>query len=201
MTNKDIEFYFDFSSPYAYLTSKWIDDLAARYDRRVQWKPIMLGVAFKQTGMAPLFHQPLRGDYSMRDFMRTARLAGLEAVITEPFPYLSLAASRGFYWVQDNVPEKSHDFARAVFDRYFEGGVTPTTPEEIETIAQSLNIDGQGVVGANEDPAYKQRLKDETQAALDKGVFGAPFIVVDGEPFWGNDRQGQIEHWLKTGGW
>jgi 2-hydroxychromene-2-carboxylate isomerase len=49
--------------------------------------------------------------------------------------------------------------------------------------------------------AIQDRLKAETSAAMDRGVFGAPFMFVDGEPFWGSDRLDQVERWIETGGW
>ena len=51
------------------------------------------------------------------------------------------------------------------------------------------------------DPRIKERLKAQTQAAIERGVFGSPFIFVDGEPFWGADRLPQVEAWLSKGGW
>ncbi len=54
---------------------------------------------------------------------------------------------------------------------------------------------------ALEAPAVKARLKEETEAAIAAGVFGSPFILVDGEPFWGADRLDQVDRWLATGGW
>ena len=47
----------------------------------------------------------------------------------------------------------------------------------------------------------KDRLRHETDAAIERGVFGSPFFIVDGEPFWGNDRIGDLDKWLETGGW
>jgi 2-hydroxychromene-2-carboxylate isomerase len=56
------------------------------------------------------------------------------------------------------------------------------------------------LAGLNDD-AVKQRLKDETDAAIKKGVFGSPFFIVDGEGFWGADRLWMVKRWLKSGGW
>ncbi len=201
MSDQPIEFYFDLSSPFAYLTSKWIDDLASQYDRSVVWKPIMLGVMFKETGMKPLFHQPLRGDYGKHDFLRSARLAGLDVVIAEKFPYLALAPSRAFYWVAKNHPDQAVAFAKLAFDRYFQDAIAPTSPEELKRLADQLDLDSAQLIAGTHDPVMKDRLKDETSEAIEKGVFGAPFIIVDGEGFWGNDRKDQIDQWLKTGGW
>lgn len=201
MAHRPIDFYFDLSSPYAYLSACWINDLAAVYDRSVNWRPIMLGVAFKETGMKPLFHQPLRGPYGMRDFERTARLLGVQAIVPKEFPYVALKASRAFYWLEENHPSISIEFAKACFNRYFVDGIAPTTDVDLLELATKLKIDGDALVKGCEEPGIKQRLKDETSHAIERGVFGAPFIFVDDEPFWGNDRKYQIEKWLETGGW
>ena len=62
-----IEFHFDFSSPYAYLTAQVVDDLGVRHGREVAWKPFLLGVLFKVTGQQPLLNMPVKGDYARRD--------------------------------------------------------------------------------------------------------------------------------------
>ena len=71
-----IDFYFDFSSPYGYLAAQKIEALAAKHGRAVDWHPVLLGVVFRQTGTAPLTDVPLKGDYSRRDFERSARFHG-----------------------------------------------------------------------------------------------------------------------------
>lgn len=76
-TSSVIDFYFDFSSPYGYLAATRINALAQKYQRRVKWRPILLGHAFKTTGNQPLINQPLKGEYAMRDIPRTARFMGV----------------------------------------------------------------------------------------------------------------------------
>jgi len=68
-------------------------------------------------------------------------------------------------------------------------------------VAAPLGIDKAQLLAAVQDPAVKERLKRETTAALKKGVFGSPYFIVDGEPFWGSDRMWMIKRWLKSGGW
>lgn len=201
MNKEPIEFYFDFSSPYAFLTSTWIDELAKKHDRFVKWTPIMLGVVFKTTGMKPLFHQPLRGDYGMRDFKRTGRLLGLQAIVPKEFPYVSLMVSRAFYWLEKHDSERAVPFAKAVFRRYFLAGIAPTADVDLCALANEVGADVQALTAGVVDLEVKERLKMETQNASDKGVFGAPFVIVDAEPFWGNDRKDQIDAWLESGGW
>ena len=72
-----IEFWFDFSSPYSYLASERIDELAAKYGRKVKWRAVMIAAAFKVSGLPFLLTVPLKGEYSKRDIERSARFLGL----------------------------------------------------------------------------------------------------------------------------
>jgi 2-hydroxychromene-2-carboxylate isomerase len=192
-----IDFYFDFSSPYGYLASTEIDALAARHGRSVTWRPFVLGAAFKLTGQRALTEQPMRGDYARRDFARSARLLGVPLKLPEPFPFFALAASRACYWVE--VPSQAKALAKALYHTAFGEGRDITPVPVVAEIARGLGIEGleQGL----EQPATKAALRDATDQALARGVFGSPFFFVDGEPFWGHDRLGQLDRWLATGGW
>lgn len=195
-----IDFYFDFSSPYGYLASTRINALAARHQRRVNWRPILLGPMFKAAGTMPLVSVPLKGPYSVRDFLRTARL--LKTPYTQPatFPIGTQHAARAFYWLTDRDALRAQQFASACYATYFGQGIDISSAEKVADIAAALGEDRAAVLAATAEPAIKERLKNEVDAALAKGVFGSPYIIVDGEPFWGNDRLDQVEAWLATGG-
>lgn len=196
-----IDFFFDFSSPYGYFASTRIDAIAARHGREVIWRPFLLGAAFKTTGQAPLVQQPLRGPYHAHDFPRTARWLKVPFVMPESFPFASLAAARAFYWLADSDPALAKALARAVYLAAFGAGRSVTAAETVADVAAPLGIDRDELLAAVADPAVKDRLKRETDEALARGVFGSPFVFVDGEPFWGSDRLDQVEEWLATGGW
>ena len=195
-----LEFYFDFSSPYSYLASEKIDALAARFGRKVKWRPILLGVVFKTTGAAPLTTVPLKGDYTRLDFIRSARFMGLPAVLPEKFPLATQGAARAYYWLHEQDCNTARAFAHAVFRAVFVDGRDVSSPEVVLDLAAQLGIDTAACAAAMNDEKYKQRLKDEVDAALKRGVFGAPLIYCDGEPFMGADRLPQLERWLETGG-
>ena len=196
-----IEFYFDFSSPYGYLAATRIDDLAARHGRTVDWRPFLLGAAFKQTGQRPLTEQALRGPYHVRDFARSARLLGVPFRLPAAFPFASVAACRAFYWLRDGDPDTALRLARALYAAAFAVGRPITAVDDVAAVAAPLGIDADALRRAVEDPAVKARLRDETDRAIARGVFGSPFVIVDGEPFWGSDRLPQVERWLEAGGW
>jgi len=188
--NAPIDFYFDFSSPYGYLASHKIEALAARYGRGVTWRPMLLGVAFKATGSGPLPSIPLKGDYAKRDFLRSARFHGVPFRMPEPFPVSTVAACRAFYSLND--PKEQVLLAKALFRAYFIDNVNIGEASQVLKISNSL-----GLRPEIDSQAVKDKTRAEVEAALAKGVFGSPYIVIDGEPFWGVDRFDQIERWLK----
>ncbi len=201
MTEKaPIDFWFDFSSPYSYLASERIDALAAKHGRKVKWRPIMLGAAFKASGLPLLITVPLKGEYSKRDFDRSARFLGAPYKFPPKFPVLSLSAARGYYWLHAQDCAKAREFAHAVFRAYWvDGRDIGELPVMLE-IVDALQLDRDAFTAAIADPAIKDRVKQETEDAVAKGMFGAPYFMVDGEPFWGADRLPQIDKWLETGG-
>ena len=192
-----IEFYFDFSSPYGYLASTRIDALAAKHGRSVNWRPILLGPAFKAMGAPILAHTPLKGDYSMRDFPRSARFHGIAYNQPSEFPVSTLAAARVFYWLKERNEKMAVAFAKAIFAAFFVDGVNVSVPESVIRVAVSVGCRPDDVRAALENQAVKDKTRAEVEGALAKGVFGSPYIVVDGEPFWGMDRLDQVERWLE----
>jgi 2-hydroxychromene-2-carboxylate isomerase len=192
-----IDFYFDFSSPYGYFASARIDEIAAKHGRTVTWRPILLGAVFKITGSQPLPTIPLKGSYAAHDLARCARLYKVPFRMPAKFPVAATAPSRAFYWMNDRDPELARRLARALFHAYFAEDRDISNPEVTGNVAAKLGVDKAGLIQALNDPAVKERLKTEVDAAIERGVFGSPYIVVDGEPFWGSDRLDQVEQWLE----
>ena len=196
-----IKFYFDFSSPYGYLMSEKIDALAAQHDRKVQWRPILLGVIFQATGSAPLTLQnPAKAAYSLVDFARSARFMGVSYNPPSRFPLPTQNAARTYYWLHGQDCALARQFAHAVYRAYFVDDRDISAPETVLEIAAGLGVDRDGLEGALQSPEIKARLRNECDEALAVGVFGSPHVIVDGEPFFGADRLPQIAEWLATGG-
>jgi 2-hydroxychromene-2-carboxylate isomerase len=196
-----IDFYFDFSSPYGYFASTKIDELAAKHGRAVTWHPILLGAVFKITGGQPLATIPLKNSYSAHDMARSARLLNVPFKLPTKFPVAGQAPSRAFYWVGDKDPALAKKLAHALYRAYFAEDRDISSPEVTSNVAAKIGVDKGGLTQALNDPAVKERLRTEVDAAIERGVFGSPYIVIDGEPFWGADRLDQVERWLATGGW
>tara|TARA_B100000315_G_C14539523_1_gene570156 strand:+ start:1046 stop:1666 length:621 start_codon:yes stop_codon:yes gene_type:complete len=195
-----IEFYFDFSSPYSYFASHKVEILADKHGREVAWKPVMIGAAFKQTGALPLTETPLKGEYAKHDWQRLARFMEVPWTLPEPFPIAALAPSRAFYWLADKNPGQARLFARTAFAAYYGEGRDISSADVVADLAAPLHVERSELLAAIEEPAIKERLKRETEQAVHRGVFGAPFIFIDGEPFWGSDRMWMIDKYMETPG-
>lgn len=194
-----IEFYFDFSSPYGYLAAEVIDALADKHGRAVIWHPILLGAAFKAMGAVPLPSVPMKGEYVQRDVARSARYLGLPFRTPTHFPLPTQLAARAFLWLNDRNTTLARNFARAVYRAYFVEDRNISEPETLLDIAKSLDVDSAALSEAMSGSAIKERFKAEVEVALARGVFGSPFFIVEGEPFWGVDRLPQLEKWLSEG--
>jgi hypothetical protein len=194
-----IDFYFDFSSPYGYFAAVEIDKLAAKYGRSVNWHPILLGPIFKALGTNSLVTIPVKGDYSRHDMERTARFHNIFYKAPSQFPIGTQVAARATLWVQQTQPAKAVDLIKTLYSAYFTEDIDISVPENVLRIAADNGIDRAALETALGAPELKEQLRAATEAAGKAGVFGSPFMIVDGEPFWGFDRFNQLEAFLKNG--
>ncbi|MFT6303476.1 MAG: 2-hydroxychromene-2-carboxylate isomerase [Granulosicoccus sp.] len=202
--SKTIDFYFDFSSPYGYLASKRIEQIATTYGHEVVWHPILLGAIFKVTGQAPITEAPLKGDYALMDFARSAREHKLDYKHPQVFPIGAVAACRAALWVRDGASasnKQTSDFIQAIFGAYYADGKDITNPEVLAELAAPIGIDSAQMLNALLEQSVKDALRVEVENAISAGVFGSPVMIVNKEIFWGNDRLEQLDRWLASGGW
>jgi 2-hydroxychromene-2-carboxylate isomerase len=196
-----VDFYFEFSSPYGYIASELAEALEKQIGRAFTWRPILLGPIFKITGQPPLVNVPLKGEYAKRDFARSARLHAVPYRHPDVFPIGTVAAARAFYWMAERDPAQARALAHALYRAYFANNRDIGNAAAVIEVASGIGIDGAALQAGIEDPAVKERLKREVDGAIAAGVFGSPFFVVDGEPFWGVDRMEMLEKWVQAGGW
>jgi 2-hydroxychromene-2-carboxylate isomerase len=208
-----VDFYFDFSSPYGYIASERIEAVAATHGRLVHWHPLLLGVVFQSTGGAPLVNVPLKGQYHEHDFLRSARLHGVEFHRPSRFPVSGVAATRLFYWLQQHSPVLAVALAQALYRAFFIHDIDIADPEQALQVFNDLRLSKPALFEqlSSAGPALtldaartgmgsaeiKQRTRSETEAAMARGVFGSPFFLVDGEAFWGLDRLDQVARWMQ----
>jgi 2-hydroxychromene-2-carboxylate isomerase len=195
-----LRFHFDFSSPYGYLASQRIESLATRHGRAVEWRPMLLGAAFKVAGTQPLTSIPLKGDYARRDLPRTARFHGIEFRMPSTFPIATQAPARIVVWQRSIDAVACAAIVHALYRAYFVEDRDISNPDVAADAASVTGVSRDGARAAIDDPAIKDALRRDVDAAISAGVFGSPLVFVDDEPFWGFDRFEQIERWLAQGG-
>ncbi len=196
-----VDFYFDFSSPYGYLASTQIDALAAKHGRAVRWHPILLGAVFKVSGGAPLTTVPLKGEYAVRDMARCARLLGVPFKLPSKFPIPTQAPARLTLWARQPDDAGAKRLALALYRAYFADDRDISSPEVCADVAAACGFDRACAAAGMNDASVKDALKVEVEQAIERKVFGSPYLIVDGEPFWGADRLDQVERWMASGGW
>ncbi len=197
--HRPIDFYFDFSSPYSYIASEWVEALAARHGRTVAWRAILLGATFQVTEIRSPVSYPMKREYSILDFERSARFAGVPLKLPEKFPIATMNAARIFWWFNASDPARARDWARHGLRALFARGVDLSDALALQALADEFGLRGVRAQDIWNDPQWKAALKAANDAAIALGVFGAPYFIIDGEPFWGNDRRPQIERWLEQG--
>lgn len=184
-----ILFYFDFASPYGYLGSHRAEALGERLGRPVDWRAILIGPAMQMTGGRPLTATTLRADYAREDIPRLAKLYGLPFVEPPNLPILSLRPARAYWWVREHKgPDAARDLARALFHSHFGEGMDIAGEDETLAVAATAGLDVDDLRAGMNDPAIKDLVKREGEISLTRGVFGSPWVIVDGHNFWGCDR-------------
>lgn len=177
-------FYYDTNSPYAYLTAARIGDVLPE----AQWQPVAFGIMLRETGRVPWSLQDGK-ERDLAEIDRRAAERGLQPVrYPEGWPAqsYSLAPLRAQHYAAEQralVP-----FALALFDLVFVAGRVGGETDTLRTAAAAVGLDPDAVVAADEDPVYKDRLREATEAALALGVVGVPTVAVGDTLFWGDDR-------------
>jgi 2-hydroxychromene-2-carboxylate isomerase len=188
MNPMPLEFWFDFASNYSYLSVMRVEQTAARLGVIVQWRPFLLGPIFKSFGWStsPFVLQPWKSDYVWRDMARQCRKYGLPWTRPTTFPRSSLLPAR-VALVGADKPWMG-EYCRRVMQLNFAADRNIDSAAALSEVLAQLGLAAQDIVAEAQGAANKLRLRDQTELARTKGVFGAPTFFVGEEMFWGNDR-------------
>lgn len=203
MADRSLDFWFDFISPFGYLASLRIDALAARHGRTVRWHPLLVGVTVLEVmGLKPLMETPLKSDYMRAELARYGRRHGIRlARAADRAPMNPLPAARAFAWLLQHAAEHAKPFARAALDAYWLEANDVDRAPALRACGERAGVPEATLDAALADPQASALLRGEVERAIALGVFGSPFVRVDGEPFFGVDKLELIDEWLASGGW
>ena len=185
----ELEFWFDFASPYAYLAAETIEPAAAEAGVRVVWKPFLLGPIFSEQGWtdSPFNLYPARGRYLWLDLQRETRRQGIAWRRPARFPFNGTLATKTATWIDTGF--RLPAYCRAVFRAGFAERRDPATPSVIEECLRQAGLDRAPLERALAEGGG-ERTRADVAAARQLDIFGAPSFVVNGELFWGNERLG-----------
>ena len=180
---KEIDFYFDFISPYAYLAYKKIQLLPK--DIRINYKPILLGGLHNLEGItAPAFNKH-KLKHMINDCLLIAKKNNFDFKWNSKFPINSLKIMRGYFNINSS---KKDQYIETMFDAYWKDDLDISNEEILIQILEQCKIDKYIFFKTIKDPIIKEKLKDATKNAHEKEVFGAPTFIVNKKIFWGQDR-------------
>jgi 2-hydroxychromene-2-carboxylate isomerase len=180
-------FYFDLGSPYAYLTAERISGLfSAAGLEQPEWQPILLGGLFRTFDRDSWANGPGREE-GMAEVERRAAAYGLAPLAwPEPWPGNTLFAMRAATFAKQTG--RTVSFALAGFRQAFAAGRDLSVPDNVLIAAAACELHPRALLKAAETETVKNGLRDATDRAAERGVFGVPSLVVDDEVFWGDDR-------------
>ena len=183
----ELEFWFDFASPYAYLAAETIGPAALEAGVAVRWKPFLLGPIFQEQGWrdSPFNLFPAKGRYFWRDLQRETRRLGVPWQRPARFPFNSVLATKTATWIEPD--ERLPAYCQAVFRAGFAERRDPATPTVVSACLRAAGLDDGPLERALAEDGG-QRLRADINRARELDIFGAPSFVVKGELYWGNER-------------
>src|SRR6056300_1571206 len=181
---KSVDFYFDIISPYAYLAYKQITSIDKK-KIQFNYKPILLGGLHKLVGItAPAFNQ-----FKMKNMKNDCNLIASKKNIkfnwNDKFPINSLKIMRGYLAVKEEI---KHIYLETFFNAYWKNNIDLENIDNIKNLLNIIGIDSNKFFKDLEQPEIKEKLKEVTNLAFQKEVFGAPTFIVNNKLFWGQDR-------------
>jgi 2-hydroxychromene-2-carboxylate isomerase len=196
---KTLDFWFEYASPYSYPAAMRVEQLAAQAGVKVRWRVFLLGAVFQQYGWKTTPNElfPAKGNYMWHDMQRICTSLNMPYQRPSTFPRNGMLAAR----ISANYAQSPWigDFVRNVYQANFADDQDIGNSELIAQILEKLGQNSEQIIAEANSDDGKQKLKQQTQQALQQDVFGAPFMMVGNEPFWGNDRLEQAIYFAAHG--
>ncbi|WP_042296545.1 2-hydroxychromene-2-carboxylate isomerase [Paraburkholderia bannensis] len=185
---KTVEFYFDFGSPASYLAWTQLPAIAAQSNAQLIYRPILLGGIFKASNNASPAAIPAKGAWMRVDLTRFARRYGVQFEYNPHFPINTLMLMRGATGLQMQDEALFRRYVDVVYRAMWAQPRNMADPATIGEVLSEGGLDAAQLLHLVESPAVKEKLKQDTEAAVARGLFGAPTMFVGDEMFFGQDR-------------
>ncbi|EUB76084.1 DSBA oxidoreductase [Pseudomonas sp. GM41(2012)] len=186
--SKTVEFYFDLGSPATYLAYTQLPKICEQTDSQLIYIPFLLGGVFKATGNASPATIPAKGRYMFQDLDRYAKRYGVPLKFNPLFPINTLMLMRAVTGMQLRHPERFQAFIDCLFHALWVEGRSLDDLATVASVLTQNGFDPNEVLALTADEEVKATLKDNTEKAVQRGVFGAPSMFVDDQLFFGQDR-------------
>ncbi|KOY00237.1 2-hydroxychromene-2-carboxylate isomerase [Pseudomonas nunensis] len=186
--SKTVEFYFDLGSPATYLAYTQLPKICAQTGSQLIYIPMLLGGVFKATGNASPAMIPAKGRYMFQDLDRYAKRYDVPLKYNPHFPINTLLLMRAVTGVQLRQPERFQTFIDCLFTALWVEGGGLDDPATVAAVLKENDFDPNEVLALTADEEVKATLKDNTEKAVQRGVFGAPSMFIDNQLFFGQDR-------------
>ncbi len=183
---KPFEFYFDFSSPYTFLAHKEIRKIEKENSIKIQYMPVLLGALLKLSDLKPLIDIPIKGKYMIKDCKLWAEKYKIEFTFNSYFPIMSLTLMRCAIIAKKKGVEQI--FVDRIFDSIWKNGDNLNDKVILEKLLKNITPHAKSFLMETEDQKIKDELKNRTNDAYQKGIFGLPSFIVNNKVFWGQDR-------------
>ncbi|WP_423813140.1 2-hydroxychromene-2-carboxylate isomerase [Psychrobacter sp. 219-2-C] len=193
--SKKVEFFFDVGSPASYLAWTQLESIAQRTNAKIIWRPMLLGAVFQATGNASPAAVPAKGTYMLKDLQHFSNIYGVPFNFNPFFPLNTMHLMRGATAYLEE-PE-FQTYLAAIFNALWSEQLNMESPEVVAEVLTKAGIDVTDFMARISETEVKERLKDTTEEAVARGVFGAPSFFVNGEMFFGQDRLSFVETALK----
>ncbi|EJN31386.1 2-hydroxychromene-2-carboxylate isomerase [Pseudomonas sp. GM78] len=186
--SKTVEFYFDLGSPATYLAYTQLPKICEQTDSQLIYVPVLLGGVFKATGNASPATIPAKGRYMFIDLDRYAKRYGVPLKINPHFPINTLLLMRAVTGMQLRHPERFAGFIDCLFKALWVEGRNLNDPATVGAVLSENGFDPEEILALTVDEEVKNALKETTEKAVQRGVFGAPSMFVGDQLYFGQDR-------------
>jgi 2-hydroxychromene-2-carboxylate isomerase len=192
------DYYFDFGSLASYLAHTQLEKIKADTGASPVYLPMLLGAVFKATGNASPVSVPAKGKYIFVDFKRFADSYGVPLNTNPHFPIITTTLMRMLTGLQMRADPRMPEFMDVIFKAIWVDALNMNDPDIVAGVLSQAKFDPLELLELANDQATKDRLKDVTTRAVERGVFGAPTFFVGDQMFWGQDRMEQVKAALKS---